>query len=99
MNESSVMQPGQSYRVTRPGAFIPGHGELLPVVYDLLVLKKPTRVMVEDGPGGVWVEISTPDHLMEPCWHYVHNYTKNLKHWFCDTECIIETIPSLESNL
>lgn len=94
MSEQTTMQAGISYRVTRPGADVPGVGVFLPVVYDLLVLEKPKRVQVDDGPGGLLVEISTPEHLMEPCWHYVHNYTKNLKHWFCDTDCVIELLPA-----
>lgn len=96
MNESISMQPGNSYRVTRPGGVIPGYDELLPVVYEILVLEKPTRVLVDDGPDGLLIEISTPDHLMEPCWHFVQNQTKNLKHWFCDTGCIIELLSALE---
>lgn len=94
MNESISMQPGNSYRVTRPGGVIPGYDELLPVVYEVLVLEKPSRVLVDDGHDCLLVEIATPEHLMEPCWHFVQNNTKNFKHWFCDTGCIIEMLPA-----
>lgn len=90
MNETIVMQIGKSYIVTRPGEVIPGVGEFLPAVFSLEILEKPKRVLVDDGPGGLVIEIPTPHHLLQPSWYFVRNLKDNIKHWFCDTGCIIE---------
>lgn len=99
MSESIFMQAGKSYIVIRPGETVSGVGEFPSEFYQFRVLDKPKRVLIDDGPGGLVVEIPTPEHLLEPCWHFVLNLKSNKKHWFCDTGCIIEEMAMAEKVL